>query len=375
MTVRRVSTREWVERLDPPWPGADGPVTERRTAILVLDEEDGRAGFGEAAPWPGFALETLASSRAALGLAARRLIGLPGEAYLEAAADLHRLAPVAATPCARHAIDLALHDLAAQAAGVPIARLLAGTDSLEEVPANATIPRVPATATAEAARSAAEHGFRTLKIKVGGAPIAEDAARVRAAREAAGADVKLRLDANQAWTEREAIEAIEALREFHIEYVEQPVSAEDTAALARVRAAAEGVPIAADESVRDLASARAVLDANAADVLIVKPMVLGGLAAARRVALLARERGVDVVVTFLLEGPVGAAGALHLAASLGPSRFAHGLVGPWIARRRNEAGLAAAADGRIRVPKAPGLGVRLPAPAPGAETRLAEAAS
>jgi o-succinylbenzoate synthase len=371
MSVRRVSIRDWAARFEHPWPSADGPVSERHTAILVLEEDAGRIGLGESAPWPGFGLETLASSRAALALAAKRLIGLPAEAYLESAADLHRLAPVAATPCARHAIDLAFHDLAAQAAGISIARLLGGPDSAQEVAVNATIPRLPVAATAEAAREAMKRGFGTLKIKVGGAPIADDLARVRAAREAAGPDTRLRLDANQSWSEREAIEAVRALGDFELEYVEQPVSADDLAALARVREAAEGIPIAADESVRDLGSARAVLDARAADVLILKPMALGGLAVARRVAALARERGVDVVVTFLLEGPVGAAGALHLAASLGASRRAHGLVGPWTAP---EEGPGAVQDGRMRVPATPGLGVSLSALERGTETCLAETA-
>ncbi len=374
MSIARVGIRDWSARFAHPWPSAEGPVLERATCILSLEETGGRVGFGESAPWPGFGLETLASSKAALALAAKRLVGLGSGAYLEAAADLHRLAPVAASPCARHAIDLALHDLAARDAGVSIAKLLGGPETLAEVPVNAVIPRLAAAETAAAARRAVERGVETIKIKVGGSAVGEDVARVRAAREAVGTGVRLRLDANQAWSEGAAIEALAALRPFEIEYLEQPVRAGDLDALARVRAGAGGIPIAADESVQSFDTARRILDMRAADILIVKPMALGGLAAARRVAALAREHGVDVVVTSLLESPVGRTGAIHLAASLGPTRFAHGVGGDHSFADAPGAE-ALSRGGTVRVPTAPGLGVAPGREAGRAETCLAEIAT
>jgi o-succinylbenzoate synthase len=371
MSIARVGIRDWSARFENAWPSAEGPVRDRAAVILSLEEAGGRTGYGESAPWPGFGLETLASSKAALALAAKHLIGLPAGAYLEAAEDLMRLAPVAAAPCARHAIDLALHDLAAQAAGVSVAVLLGGPSALAEVRVNAVIPRLAAVETAEAARRAVERGAGTIKLKVGGAPLAEDVSRVRATRDAVGSGIRIRVDANQAWSETTAIEALAALRPFDLEYVEQPVRAEDLDALARVRARADGIPIAADESVRDLETVRRILAMRASDVIIVKPMALGGLAAARRVVALARDHGVDVVVTSLLESPVGRAGALHLAASLGPTRYAHGVAGGEF----DGADVAplGVARGTARVPVAPGLGIVHGVEARRTETLLAEA--
>ena len=344
-------------------------MTERAGSLVLLEEEGGWVGRGETAPWPGFGLETHASSVAAIRGAATRLIGLPREAYLEAVADLPRLAPVAASPCARHAIDLALHDLAAQNANLSLARLLGGPNALAEVSVNVAIPRLPADEAARAAIAAVASGVWTIKLKVGGAPLSEDIARVRAVREAAGPSVRIRVDANQSWSEEEAIEALNALRPFDIEYCEQPVAAEAIEALARVRSATD-VRIAADEAVRDLATARRILTAGAADVLIVKPMALGGLHAARAVAALAEEFGAAVVVTSLLESDIGRTGALHLAASLGSSRFAHG-VGPaaWtLAGPRREATYPA---GKVRVPTEPGLGANVDATFGGAAELVA----
>lgn len=353
------------------WPVAGGRLAERSGFLIELTDDEGLVGLGDAAPWPGFGSETPGSAGLALRGAARKLLGLETGSFESAIAQLTRLAPVAAAPAARHAIDLALHDLLAQRAGLPIARFLGGTDALVRVPANATIPRVGAERTAQLAAAAMAHGARTLKLKVGGASLAEDLARVRALREVAGPEVRLRIDANQEWSAEEAIEALRALAPFGIEYAEQPVAAEALADLARVRREA-GVPVAADESVRDLGSARHILDAEAADVLIVKPMVLGGLGAASIILGEARARGVGVVVTSLLESAVGRAGALHLAASLGPVAHAHGVATGMLLARDLAPGPAFAA-GVVNVPTSPGLGVVIEDPDVWRDAVVAEA--
>jgi o-succinylbenzoate synthase len=311
--------------MDPPWPA----VEPRRGVILTLDEEGGASGWGESAPLPGFGLETLASSIAALRLSSKYLLGLPRERYGDAVADLHRLAPVVASPCARHAIDLALHGLMARHANQPIARLLGDVQAVDEVPVNAALPRLPRKDLVDAARASVADGYRTLKLKVGGIPIDQDVARVRAVRDAVGRDIRLRIDANRAWSEADAIHALRALEDIDIEYCEEPVPDPET--MARVKKAVS-VPIAADESVVDLASAQRIVESGATDVLVLKPMALGGLHPARAIAGMARVHGVDVVVTGMLETAIGRRGALHLAASLGPSPYAHGLGAgctPW----------------------------------------------
>lgn len=299
-----------------PWPSSEGPQEFREGLLLALEDDEGRIGIGESAPFPGFGMESLASSRSALLLAARYAAGLPPEHFLAAAEDLPRLAPVVASAGARAALDLALHDLAAQRAGVPLATLLGGKTAAATVYANATIPRVTPEHAADQARAAIARGARCVKLKVGRAPLADDVALLRAVREAVGPGIALRVDANQAWSEGEAIEALRALEPFDLDYAEQPVAAGAIGALARVRASC-GVPIAADEALTDLRAARRLIAARAADVFIVKPMALGGIAASRAVIEIAVGAGLRVTVTSLLESAVGRTGALHLAASLG----------------------------------------------------------
>jgi len=359
VSIVRARLKSYSLPLRDPWPSADGDVTERRGWILALEDDLGRVGLGDAAPFPGFGLETHTSAGAGLRLAMARLVGTTRDGYAAAINDLTVLAPVAATSTARSAIDCALHDLIAQAAELPLARYLGGVATLRAVPANATVPRVSPARTAEMGLRAVAAGIRTIKVKVGGAGASEDEARLRALREAVGPEIRIRIDANQAWSPEQAIEALRALACFDLEYAEQPVSADDLEGLARVRKASS-VRIAADESVRDTKSAEMVLYRSAADILVVKPMALGGLREARSVQNVAADGNMPVVVTSLVESAIGRTAALHFAASLGETPYAHGIAtGGALAED-----LAPAPElegGSIAVPEGPGLGVSLPA--------------
>jgi len=357
VSIARARLQSYSLPLRDPWPSAEGDVTERRGWIVALEDDLGRVGLGDAAPFPGFALETHASAGAALRLALPRLVGRRRDAFAAAIAELPLLKPVAAAPTARAAIDCALHDLISQAAELPLARYLGGDATLREVPANVAIPRVPPARAAELGLKAVESGVGTLKLKVGG-PRQEDHARVRALRDAVGPGIRIRVDANQAWSVDEAIETLRSLAEFGLEYAEQPVLAGDIDGLARVRASAT-VPIAADESVRDAATAREILYRAAADIIVLKPMAVGGLREARSILTAAAERSVPVVVTSLVESVVGRAAALHFAASLGATDHAHG-VATGDALSRDLAPSPVLKRGTLAVPQSPGLGVTLP---------------
>jgi len=118
------------------------------------------------------------------------------------------------------------------------------------------------------------------------------------------------------------------------------------------------VPIAADESVRDVGSARALLDSGAVDALVVKPARVGGLRQAGAIVELAGAAAVPVTVSTLFETGVGIAGALHLAATV-PGVHAHGLATADLLETDLLATPLRVDDGRVAVPSGPGLGVSL----------------
>ena len=149
---------------------------------------------------------------------------------------------------------------------------------------------------------------------------------------------------------------------YRIELVEQPVATEATEELARLRRTSL-CRVAADEAVTSLKAGRGLLTAEAADVLVLKPMRLGGLRPALTLAREAAERGVPCVVTTTFDAGIGVAAALHLAAAL-PSVEAlpdpaHGLA----TANHLAADLVAEPprprNGAIALPSSPGLGVRL----------------
>jgi o-succinylbenzoate synthase len=337
---------------------ARGDFCERHTVLLELRDADGVCGYGEAAPWPGFGTETPAEACARLHEAEslfRNADHEPGDGAPRLAALL------AAAPAARAAVQGALWDLAARRVGRPLAEHLAagarraGVEVLRRVPVSALlVARGPDALRAEAAR-AREQGHRAAKLKIGAAPLVDDLVRVRAAREGLGKGVRLRADANGAWSRDEALAAIEALAEFGLEYVEQPLPASDIDGLAGLRRRAR-VRVAADESVTTEAGVLNLLAADAVDVVVLKPAALGGPARALEIATRARHAGVDVVFSHAFESAVGAHHALHCAAAWGDPEAVHGL---------RTAGLFAAdvaepvdcVDGVAEVSRAPGLGI------------------
>jgi o-succinylbenzoate synthase len=338
--------------LDAPLETARGAVRAREGAVLSLSAASGETGWGEALPLPGFGLETAREAQRALERAAAGLAGSE-PADLDAALDAAlALAPRAKS--ARAAVDAALHDLAAREAGVDAASLL-GPERRERVAVSALLRGDDANAVADSARRALGGGFRTLKLKLLARELARDEERVAAAREAAGARVKLRLDANGAWKEATAFEALERLARYDIELLEQPLAPADVAGLGRVRAAAP-FPIAADEAVSDEDAAARLLDAGAADLLVVKPAAVGGLRAAGRIARRARCADVGVVVTSFLDSSLGIAAALHFAASLPDSPFAAGLATTALLAD-DLAPPFPVLDGAIALPRASGLGI------------------
>ena len=367
-------------------------LTERRGFLVRAVDSEGRTGYGEAAPIAGFGMESLAECGRALEAWAARLAGLSLARHPRrfVPAVLEALAELTTAPAARHGIECALADLAAQAEGMPLHRWLLhalagealGSDTPGNaargtviggtaigggpdapVPAriavNATLGALDPPAAATRAAELAALGFGTLKVKVGVGGAQADGERVRAVREAAPR-LKLRVDANGAWSEGEALAWLRAHACLELEYAEQPLPRGDVAALARL-AAASPVPIAADESVLDGADAAALLAARAAHVLVLKPMALGGLLPALRVARQSFACGVPVVLTSVLEGAFGRTAAVHGAAAahaLSPRPLpAMGLATGELLAEDLVARPPAPVHGELPVPQAPGLGL------------------
>jgi o-succinylbenzoate synthase len=354
--VCAVRTRPFALDLTRPLGTARGEIRRREGFVVTVerggdgDRGGGAVGLGEATPLPGWT-----ESREACAAA---LDGIDGRGIPESVPD------GASTPAARHGVSLALADAAARGAGVRLAEQLAdeaGVDATpaDGVPVNATVGDGTPAETAADAKRAVEEGFDCLKLKVGAREVAADVERVRAVRGAVGDAVALRADANGAWDRETAARALEALAPYDLAYVEQPLPADDLDGLAALRGddrtddTAGTVPIAADESVATC-GVDAVLDAGAADAVVLKPMALGGPDRALAAALRAREFGVDPVVTTTIDAVVARTAAVHVAAAL-PDASPCGLATGSLLDEDLAPDPCGIADGRIAVPTGPGL--------------------
>jgi o-succinylbenzoate synthase len=301
---------------------AHGTLTAREGAIVEVLTETGLAGIGEIAPLPAFAGGGLAEALASLSTFAPQLSRLTPGAALEMVYACRATLP----PTLVCGLECALLDVLGRMTQHSIASLLA-EDEMQvrlSISVNAVIGAAEIQTTVQRAREAVAAGFRCLKLKPGGG-VQEEIERVAAVRSAVGMDLDLRLDANEGWSMEQAETILSACAPFAIQYVEQPLKALDLQEMAQLRQRVQ-IPIAADEAVYDLASARRVLAWHAADVLILKPQLLGGLAICRQIIAEAAAHGVECVITSTLESGIGLLGALHLVAAAPQIKLACGLA-------------------------------------------------
>ena len=325
--------------------------TDTTDAVLVeVEDSDGVVGNGEAPIVPAVTGEDEPGIRAALSGPLHDMV--LGADTGDLPDLLSRVAgAVPRRPAARAGVDVALHDLGARRAGVPLAVLLGGETG--DVPTDVTVAASDAASLASAARDRVAGGFTALKLKVG-TDAATDVARVRAVRSAVGPSIVIRLDANQGWTPDQAVRVIRLLEDAGagVELVEQPVPASDLDGLARVTAAVS-TPVRADEAVFSVADLSAVIERGAATLVNVKLAKAGGLAPARDQLVLAAAHGIGTMVGSMMETGVGVAAAGSLVAATGTTLVGDLDAAWWLA---DGAAPVTYGAGVLRLADSPGLG-------------------
>lgn len=330
--------------------------SERERLLLRVSDGRGAYGEGEASPLPGYSPDTLPEVEAALqGLDTSRLQRAlePGLGVVSRELGLSVLTAVAglmpeALPAARMALETAALDLLSRHAGLPAARWL-GAAPDAAVRLAALIGPAAEPDLLERAKSALGQGYTHLKVKVGATGLErEEVAAIAALRDALGASVSLRLDANGAWSESQLLEAWSTLRHSGIEFFEEP---------GELPAALLGeLPLALDESLQGLNAndVTAALDGLHARALVLKPTALGGLTHCWALATAARAAGAGAVLSHCFEGALAFRSVAALALAL-PSGLAAGLA-PHAALPPDDEVAALVEAGTLHGWSEPGLG-------------------
>lgn len=259
------------------------------------------------------------------------------------------------TQRAMAAIDIAMWDAAGKSIGVPLYKLLGGFRS--RVPAYLAggyyVEGKGLDELAEEMRQKVAWGARHVKMKIGGAPLHEDVERVKTVREAIGPDVRLMVDANNAYSPLDAIAIARRIEKYEPFWFEEPVHAEDYAGLAKVQANTT-IPVATGENEYTRYGFRDLIACGGAAIIQPDANVLGGVTEFRHIASLASAHRIQLA-------PHGSA-LLHVHLV---SAFSNGLIVEHVIsegeRRRQmfKNSLTLDADGMVSPPEKPGIGVEL----------------
>ena len=352
MKITQFEIRDSVMRKeDPTWRFALGanPVTSGK--FVRLGTEDGFEGFGYASATAHMGAISPALE-AQLEFLKDSVVGRQCEDIEAILADLDHA--MRGAPQAKAAIDCALYELNALRIGAPLCLLLGG-----KMRSSVPILRILAIKTPEEmaaqAQKLAGKGYNYLKIKVNG-DVAEDVARVAAIRKRVGDDVHLTIDANQAYSPKDAIAALTRMAPFNIDLAEQPVSADDFDGLKLVTQAVP-ITIEADEAAGSLLEIHRLVCERAVDAVSLKIPKLGGLRNTLAAARICEAGGVKYRLGAAVGSRLLSAHSIHLACALRGVDYACEL-GEFDRLLDDSFEGIEIADGALHLPEGPGSGVR-----------------
>ena len=276
------------------------------TIIIEIITDSDIKGFGEAVPTSRITGETFGQALENLKYIRNILIG-EDPLYIGKIEDKINRSLIGNTSI-KAAINMALYDILGKASHKPVYKLLgAYRDKFET---DITIGIKSVKETVESALKNVERGFKVLKIKVG-LNREEDIRRVKEVRDSIGYDVRIRLDANQAWTPKEAVSIMHELERYEIELLEQPTPYWDIDGLKYIKERID-TPVIADESVHTARDAIRFIKERAVDGVNIKLMKCGGISEAIKIARILDAEGLRCMIGCMEETRLALTAAAHV---------------------------------------------------------------
>ncbi len=292
-------------------------VSHATNIILKLVTDSGITGWGCAAPDPAVTGETPEDVIITIENVLKAM--LQGSTPFQIARityDLKQLVPKPSSAIAM--VDMALYDILARKADLPLYQLLGGFR--HHIHTSITIGIVSLSETLDQAKKYLQNGFSILKLK-GGLSLNEDIEKVLKLREKFGKDFLLRFDANQGYSFDQSVEFINGIKTANLEIIEQPTCQKKDARLGRVTEAVS-VPVMADESIKSLKDAYRLASNNLIDMINIKLMKVGGIFESQHINSVAKAAGMEVMVGCLDESALGISAGLHFALSCANIEYA-----------------------------------------------------
>lgn len=328
--------------------------THVENVLVVIRTEKGITGFGECSPYMPVNGESIDTCFIVGQYFAKLLKGKNALDLQEHLAAMDKL--IYANTSIKSAFDIALHDIIGQYKQVPIYELYGGKNNKELV-TDYTVSLDNAEKMAADALKIKEKGYPAIKIKLGDSG-KKDVERIKLIRKAVGKKIPLRIDANQGWTVKEAIETLNALGKYDIEHCEEPIAKWDFMRLRKIKKNSP-IPIMADESCGDAHDAERLLKLKACDMFNIKVGKAGGVYNAYAIVKLGDKAKMHMQVGAFLESRLGMTASAHLALCSDhivhcdfdtPLMFSEDIVSNGLTYHEN---------GLMKVPDTPGLGASI----------------
>jgi o-succinylbenzoate synthase len=358
MKICQLSLTDFELSLATPLLTARGPFNRRKGIVISARTDDGFTGIGEISPLDRFSRESLSQARQSAQRVADYLgnTDVPDNAETLGQIIRHLEDDYRAPPSVLFGFEMLLGDLAGKKADLSLSRWFFG-NALTDVAVNAILTG----STDEIERqlaAKASRGFPAYKIKIDAGGTKPALEKIRAVRDRVADDVMIRLDLNRGLDFDEAVALLDQTKDFGIEYVEEPLKEPTTDGLMALREKT-GLRIALDETLRDTKTFHDFLKSKACDVIVLKPMVLGGIKKSIELAKISAKQGLKTVITSTLESGIGVAACLHVAAVLGRDVLSCGLDTLALFQDDIINEQLPIVCGHMKVPEGPGLGVTL----------------
>ncbi|WP_250630399.1 mandelate racemase/muconate lactonizing enzyme family protein [Rhodoflexus caldus] len=331
-----------------------GTIRDADNIIVKIHTDDGLFGTGEGCPYVYIVGETAQSAFANAQAMANLWLGKDASAIENRIVELKKIFPFNYT--LRSAFDMALYDWLGKKCQQPLYKLLGGAND-RTLSTDMTVGIASPEEMAATALKFKQEGFPAIKLKLG-TGVAEDVARVRAVREVIGYDIPIRIDANQGWNATTAVQTLQQLAAFQIQFCEEPISRGQVHYLPHVRQNSP-IPIMADESLFDSHDAFRLAAADACDYFNIKLSKSGGIYEALRIVAIADAAGKQSQIGCMSETRLALTAFAHLALARKNIQFFDMDSVYMLAADPVQGGIQFHAGGKITVPDAAGLGAEI----------------
>ncbi len=331
-----------------------GPLTHAQNVIIVIHSSEGIIGSGECSPFMSINGESMDTCFIVGQYLAQALKG-KNALDIEGCTDAMEKT-IFGNASIKSAFDMALYDIVAQHAGVPLYRYLGGKKG-KEIQIDYTVSIGDPQKMVKDALSIVKRGFRIIKVKLGESK-ETDVERIRLIREAIGLEIPLRIDANQGWSVDSAIEILREMQPYNIQLCEEPVARWAFMELPRIRRESP-IPIMADESCCNHHDAARLLQLGACDMFNIKLGKSGGIYDALKIINIAEQSNTVTQIGGFLESRLAFTASAHLALASDIIQYYDFDTPLMFVEDPVVGGIKYGPHGEITVPEVPGLGAKM----------------